>query len=210
LDELKKQLLAVGGLVEVAIHKATVAVFERKLDLAEEVLAGDREIDEREVAIEEEYLKVLALQQPVATDLRFIVAALKVNNDLERMGDLAVNIAERAVMLAKLPPAPMPTGIRSMVTKVEEMVRDSLGALVAVDVDKARRVLIADDEVDEIHRRTFDEMQTLMRQHSDQVERATAVITISRNLERIGDQATNIAEDVIFMVEGEIVRHGGF
>lgn len=207
LDDLKRRLLAVGGLVEDAIHKATTAVLERKLDLANEVIRGDNEIDEREVAIEEECLKLLALHQPVATDLRFVVAALKVNNDLERMGDLAVNIAERAEALDTTPPAPMPIGFRSMVTKVEEMVRASLSALVAVDTDQARRVLVADDEVDEIHRQTFAEMQRLMRQDSDHVERATSVISISRNLERIADQATNIAEDVIFMVEGDVVRH---
>ncbi len=209
LDQLKKHLLEVGGLVEDAIHKATTALLERRVDLAQEVMGGDGEIDDREVAIEEECLKILALHQPVAADLRFIVAVLKVNNDLERMGDLAVNIAERSQELAATAPTPMPTGFPIMIAKVEEMVRDCLGALVALDMDRARKVVDADDEVDDIHRQTFLEMQGIMREHPDQVVRATAIISVSRNLERIADQATNIAEDVMFMVDGDIVRHGG-
>lgn len=209
LDDLKRNLLQVGGLVEEAIHKATTALLERRVDLAHAVIDGDRDVDEREVAIEEECLKVLALHQPVAGDLRFIVSCLKVNNDLERMGDLAANIAKRSLMLAAEPPSPMPIGFRAMVEKVELMVRTSLEALVAVDVEKARAVLTSDDEVDEIHRQTFAEMRELMIAKPDHILRATAVISVSGSLERIADQATNIAEDVIFMVDGEIVRHAG-
>lgn len=208
LERLKKDLLEVGGLVEHAIHTATTAMLERRPDLADTVIAGDSVIDAKEVAIEEECLKMLALHHPVAADLRLIVAVLKVNNDLERMGDLASNIAERAKGLAAEAPSPMPKDFRKMVEKVQEMVRSSLSALVAVDAKLARSVLAADDEVDAIHRATFGEMQQLMREHPDHVSRATSVISVSRNLERIADQATNIAEDVIFMVEGEIVRHG--
>ncbi|MEZ5964993.1 MAG: phosphate signaling complex protein PhoU [Planctomycetota bacterium] len=207
LERLKKQILLVGSMVEGAIMKATAALLERRPQLAAEVLEGDDAIDTREVMVEEECLKILALHQPVAIDLRYIVTALKVNNDLERMGDLARNIAGRANDLLKLEPIHMPNEFPTMVDTVRSMVRDSLDALVSTDVDLARRVLAADDTVDRVHRHMFQEMQAAARENPDRIEAAINLLSASRNLERIADQCTNIAEDVIFLVEGEIVRH---
>jgi phosphate transport system protein len=207
LEQLKKALLSVGAVVEGAIHAATTALLDRRTSLAEEVIKGDAEIDRREVAIEEDCLKILALHQPVALDLRFLITVLKVNNDLERMGDLAVNIAERALFLARHPPLPRPEGFDRMVDCARRMVDDCLRALVEQDTAVARRVLAADDEVDAIHRRMFDAMRDLMLRDPKNIERGINILSASRNLERIADQATNIAEDVLFLVEGEIIRH---
>lgn len=207
LEKLKKELLGVGALVENAIHLATTALLDRRPELAHQVIDGDREIDLREVAIEEDCLKILALHQPVAFDLRYIITVLKVNNDLERMGDLAVNIAERAIYLGSHEPMPRPFGFDEMVEKVRQMVGMSLEALIERDVELADQVLRADDEVDEMHRQMFDKMQKLMVSDPSRIERATHLLSASRNLERIADQATNIAEDVLFMVRGDIIRH---
>ena len=207
LENLKKEILGVGALVENAIHRATSALLDRRPELAKDVLRGDEEIDQREVAIEEDCLKILALHQPVAADLRYIIAVLKVNNDLERMGDLAVNIAERAAYLGQHPPLAYPSGFDRLVEMVRKMVANSLTALVEQDTDTARQVLQDDDVVDEIHRDMFERIQSLMLENSDNVERAMHFLSASRNLERIADQATNVAEDVIFMVEGDIIRH---
>ena len=207
LENLKKEILGVGALVENSIHRATSALLDRRPELANEVFRGDEEIDQREVAIEEDCLKILALHQPVAADLRYIIAVLKVNNDLERMGDLAVNIAERAAYLGKHPPLAYPEGFDRLVERVRKMVANSLNALVEQDTDMARQVLQDDDAVDEIHREMFEQIQGLMLSSRDNVERAMHFLSASRNLERIADQATNVAEDVIFMVEGDIIRH---
>ncbi len=207
LDHLKKQILLVGSMVEGAILKATTALLERRPELAAEVMHGDDAIDAREVMVEEECLKILALHQPVASDLRYIIMVLKVNNDLERMGDLAGNIAERAADLLKHDPVRVPPEFRSMVETVRRMVRDALDALVHSDVKLARRVLTADDVVDQVHRQMFREMQSMAQANPPAIEAAINMLSASRNLERIADQCTNIAEDVIFLVEGEIVRH---
>jgi len=207
LEHLKKELLGVGGLVESAIHNATTALVDRRDDLARDVIRGDEEIDRREVAIEEECLKILALHQPVAFDLRFIIAVLKVNNDLERMGDLAVNIAERALYLTSHDPLPRPAAIDRMVDGVRSMVRMALNALVEQDIARAKKVLRADDDVDDANRQMFVEMLECMHSDPAKIDRATQVLSASRNLERIADQATNVAEDVLFMVNGEISRH---
>ena len=209
LDYLKKEILAVGSLVEEAIHKATTALIERRPELAVEVIDGDNTIDEREVHVEEECLKALALHQPVATDLRFIITVLKVNNDLERMGDLAANIAARAKALSADSPLPVTAEFGEMVEQVRLMVRQSLDALVNLDVELARAVYVADDVVDKLHRRMFRTVQEQMKQSPDAVERGTHALSVSRHLERIADLATNIAEDVQFMVDGEIIRHRG-
>ncbi len=206
LEHLKKEILAVGSLVEHAIRKATVALVEGRQELGEEVIAGDAEIDAREVAVEEECLKVLALHQPVAADLRFIITVLKVNNDLERMGDLATNIAARACHLAGAR-LPVPKDFGLMVDRVRSMVRDSLDALVSVDVALARSIYAADDEVDAMHGRMFGHVQEEIRRDPANIERGIQVLSVSKHLERIADLATNIAEDVEFMVTGEIIRH---
>jgi phosphate transport system protein len=207
LDRLSRELLTMGAMVEEATNKAFLALSKRRTDLAEEVLKGDDAINEKENLIEEECLKLLALHQPVATDLRFIITALKVNNDLERIGDLAVNISERATQLAKLDPIPVPKSFERMVPDVQSMVHDSLNSLVNMDAGLARSVCEVDDDVDEIHRNMYSAMQELIRNDCSIVETAICTLSVSRNLERIADLATNVAEDVVFLVEGEIVRH---
>lgn len=207
LEHVKKEILGVGALVEEATNKAITAFLDRRPELAEEVIAGDDEIDEKEVAIEEECLKVLALHQPVATDLRFVIAVMKVNNDLERMGDLAINIAERAVSLSERDPIAYPAEFAQMADKVRAMLRDSLDSLVNLDAKLARKVCGDDDEVDAYNRDMFKVLQKLMSRHPDTIKRAMHVLSASRNLERIADLATNIAEDVVFLVEGEVIRH---
>jgi phosphate transport system protein len=159
--------------------------------------------------VEEECLKLLALHQPVAIDLRFIITCLKVNNDLERMGDLAVNIAERAAYLARHPKLALPVDFTRMADQVRTMVRESLDALVRNDPDLARRVIDLDDSVDRDHRRVFDLLQEVMSRDAAVIKRVIAVLSSSRYLERIADHATNICEDVIFMSNGEIIRHRG-
>ncbi len=207
LDNLKRELLAMGSMVEEAINKAMISLLDRRPELAKEVMSGDASIDEKEVAIEEECLKVLALHQPVAGDLRYVIVVLKVNNDLERMGDLALNIAERAAYLCSHDSLGAFLGFNRMVELVRSMVRDSLDALVNLDVPRARNVLETDDEVDEINRDMFGRLQDLMKDNPETIKRAVQTLSCSKHLERIADHATNIAEDVIFMVDGEVVRH---
>lgn len=207
LDHLKKQILAVGALVEEATDKAIAALVDRRPALAEEVLNGDDRIDHKEVEVEEECLKILALHQPVAADLRFIIAVLKVNNDLERMGDLAVNVAERAAFLATHEPLQVDLDFPGMAHLVRGMVHDALDAVVRMDTDLARAVWSRDDEVDATHRRAYQVLEDTMEKDPATVERCMHLLSASRNLERIADAATNIVEDVIFMVLGEVVRH---
>jgi phosphate transport system protein len=207
LDRLSRELLTMGAMVEEATNKALRAVSTRRSDLAREVVQGDNAINDRENLIEEECLKLLALHQPVATDLRFIITAMKVNNDLERMGDLAVNISERVAHLAGLDPIPLPKSFEKMLPAVQSMVRDSLNSLVNMDSKLARSVCEVDDEVDTINAGMYDAMQKVMHDDPSTIEMAINTLSVSRNLERIADLATNIAEDVVFLVEGEIVRH---
>ena len=204
---LKKELAIIARMVEDAADKAMIALTERRADLAERVLADDAHIDQREVHIEEECLKTLALHQPVAADLRFIVTALKVNNDLERMGDLAVNIAERAGYLSVHEPLTVDLDLPKMAHAVRDMLRLGLDALTHVDVALARAVLAMDDQIDEMNRSAFIVLQELMEADSTTIRRAIHMLSVSRHLERIADLTTNIAEDVIYMVEGEVIRH---
>jgi len=207
MENLKKEILGAGAIVEEATNKAITSLVDRRPELAEEVMAGDDEIDEKEVNIEEECLKILALHQPVATDLRFIVAVMKVNNDLERMGDLAVNIAERAAYLSAHDPIELPLDFTRMADKVRSMLRESLDALVNLDARLARRICGQDEVVDAINREMFVALQDLMYREPETIQRAVHTLSASRHLERIADLATNIAEDVIFLVEGEVIRH---
>lgn len=210
LDKLKKEILLLGAMVEEATHKAILTVVDHRAELAEEVIRGDREVDDREVQVEDECLKVLALHQPVANDLRFVLAVLKVNNDLERMGDLARNIAERGRDLAGLPEkVAVPAEIRTMAERVRRMLRDSLNAVVESDTELARRVLADDEEVDQLHKRIFAVVKDRIRENPDQVDGLIQILSTSRYLERIADLATNVAEDVVFMVQGEVIRHQG-
>ncbi len=207
MDELRKELLGMGSLVEESINKAIHALANRDRVMAREVIDADSRIDLKEVEVEEECLKLLALHQPVAVDLRYVVTCLKVNNDLERMGDLAVNIAERADYLARHAVLPLPGELVRMADGVRAMVRDSLDSLVRKDTDLARDVLKRDDVIDEHNRNMFDKMTKLMMKDAEQVKQAIAFMSSSRALERVADHATNVAEDVIFMIEGEIIRH---
>src|SRR5262249_10443684 len=207
LENLHRDLLALAASVEEAINKAVRALQGREPHPAEQVIAGDAQIDQEENHIEEECLKILALHQPVAVDLRRIAAALKINTDLERMGDLAEDIAERAQHLARLPAAPVPKGLQQMTDLTTSMVRQSLDAFVGLDVRLARRVCRLDDEVDRHNDEIIQELIALMQQSPGMVEPGLSLFSATRHLERIADHATNIAEDVIYLVEGVIVRH---
>ena len=207
LEQLKKDILTYGAMVEESINGAITALLTRRSDLAQEIIQGDDKLDQREVAIEEFCLKVLALHQPVAVDLRFIIAVMKVNNDLERMGDLAVNIAERARYLSTHDPLQGPLDFSAMTRSVQAMVRESLDALIHLDTALARQVLTEDEEVDDMNRGMYDVLQKIMAEDPSTIKRAVHTLSASRHLERIADLATNIAEDVVFMVDGDIVRH---
>jgi phosphate transport system protein len=209
LEDLSKDILTLGGRVEDAINKAIAALVERRPELVQEVIAGDLAIDRQELEVEDKCLKILALHQPVAADLRFVITVLKVNNDLERMGDHAANIAGRAQSLSTHNPIETAGRLQDMAAKVRSMVHDSLDALVSKDTAKARQVVLMDEEVDEAHRQMYPLIQDLMREDPTTIERAIWSLGVSRHLERIADLATNIAQDLVFMVEGEIVRHRG-
>lgn len=191
------------------IDNAGHCLFEPDPDLAREVVEADKRVDQLEVAIEEESLKMLALHQPVAIDLRRIAAVLKINHDLERIGDLAVNIVQRADCLHRRPDFRMPAKLERMARLATSMVRGTLNAFVDSDVDAAREICLRDDEVDEINREIIEELVALMQQQPAMVEPAMHCFSATRHLERIADHATNIAEDVIYLVQGEIVRHRG-
>lgn len=208
LGELKKNILLLGSMVEKAINDAILALNNRETELAEKVLHDEAAIDAKEVQIEEECMKILALHQPVAADLRFIVAVLKVNNDLERMGDFAANIANRAIYLAQFDPLIiLPEFIEVLPVLVRTMVRDALDALVKLDVKLANKVIEMDDQIDEINRKMYKQVTLTIAKDTTTVDRAINLLSTSRYLERIGDLSTNIAEDVLFMVQGSVVRH---
>ena len=207
IDKLKERILLLGGKVEERVKMSVSSVRQRDKALAEQVIDGDREIDLMEVDLEEECLKILALHQPVAVDLRFIVTVLKVNNDLERIGDLAVNIAEVSVFLARCPGLQFPFDFEQMASKAEQMLANSLNALVDQDVELAEKVRRSDDEVDDIHEAMYISAAEAMKQQPDRIDCLIKTMSISRALERIADLSTNIAEDVIYLAEGSIVRH---
>jgi phosphate transport system protein len=207
IEGLKKKLLALGARVEASVRKATLSIDERDARSAREVIEGDIEIDNIEVEVEEDCLKILALHQPVAIDLRFIVTVLKINNDLERIGDLAVNIAERAAFLANQPKVNTSFDFVGMAQKTQSMLKKSLDSLVDLNADLAREVCAADDEVDSMNRQMYLAVQNAIRTYPEQIESLIHLLSTSRHLERIADHATNIAEDVIYMVEGRIARH---
>lgn len=207
LDRLQQGILTLASSVEEAIHKAIRALKDRKIVAAREVIDGDSQIDSEESQIEEECLKLLALHQPVAVDLRRIAAALKINTDLERMADLAEDIAERALHLAELPPIPVPAKLQRMTDLTTAMVRQSLDAFVNLDAKQARLVCRLDDEVDRYNVAIIAELLEMMKKSPDMVEPGISLFSATRHLERIADHATNIAEDVVYLVEGEIIRH---
>ena len=209
LDLLKREILIMGSMVEEATNKAISALTERREDLALEVSEGDSAIDRMENEIEDQVLKTLALHQPVAGDLRFVVMVLKFNHELERMGDLAANMAERILELLRSEPLHIDVPIVTMGEMVRSMVRQSLDSLVQGNTDLAREVCLRDDQIDGLHREMFNILLEHMQQHPSTITRAVGLLSLSRQLERIADHTTNIAEDLVYQVEGEVIRHKG-
>jgi phosphate transport system protein len=207
IERLKKELLSLGAIVEELLRKSVRALQTRDAALAREVMDADERVDIREVELEEDGLKIIALHQPVASDLRFIVSVLRINTDLERIGDLAVNIAERASYLAGTEALAIPINFSPMAEKAQEMLTKSLDAFVNVDTTLALQVLEMDNNVDEMNRQMYCLVYELIRKNPEDVEVLLHLLSASRHLERIADHATNIAEDVIYLVDGNIVRH---
>jgi phosphate transport system protein len=207
LATLKERLLVMGGLAEERVRLSVQALVDGDPRLVEQVLTGDGPINELHIEIDDRCLKLLALHQPMAADLRAIVAGVKINTDLERVGDLAVNIAEAARRYATHPPVKKLIDIPRMASTAQQMLRDALDAFVRRDMQLAQQVLNEDDTLDALKTQVFRELLDYMLQDSTTVEPALDLILISRHLERIGDHATNVGEDVIFMVSGRDVRH---
>jgi len=210
LEKIKKRILSLGAMVEERVYTVIKALETRDADVANKIIKSDHEIDEMEVEIEEECLKILALYQPVAIDLRFIAAVIKINNDLERIADEAVNIARRVSILAKREKINISFDYSLMAGKAEYILKKSLDALVNLDLDLAFKVCTLDDEVDEMQREAYDRIKQAIEEYPDRVGYLINLLLISRHLERIADHGTNIAEEVIYLVEGEIVRHENF
>jgi phosphate transport system protein len=207
LDALKQTLLAMGGLVEDQIRRAMRALLERDDVLAQDVIDRDRQVNTYDVEVDEQCVNLLALNQPAASDLRFITTAMKIVTDLERIGDQAVNIAQRALELNREPQLKPYIDLPRMADRAQRMVKESLDAFVAGDTALARQVCAADAEVDALKEQIFRELLTFMMEDPRTVSRAIRVILISRFMERVADHATNIAEMVIYLVEGKMVRH---
>ena len=209
LDKVKKMILSLGALVEKRVNRIKSAIEDRDLNLAQEIRHLDHEIDEMEVEIEEECLKIIALHQPVAADLRFLIAVIKINNDLERIGDQVVNIADRVVRVAKASHVPYVFDYSEMAEKAEAMLHMSLDSLVNQDLDLAIKVWHLDDEVDKLQNEAYDRIkQAISDGVNEDIGYMINLLLISRHIERLADHATNIAEEVVYMIEGEIVRHG--
>ena len=207
LEALKEQLLLMGGRVETVIHKSIASLERRDARLAQEIFDDDNVIDRLEIDIEERCLRLLALQQPLARDLRFITAALKISNDLERVGDHAVNIAGSAVRLAGQPLLKPLVDIPRMATIATGMLREALDAFVRRDGETARRICRRDDEVDDLNRQIYRELISFMIEDPTTISRALELILVARNLERVADLATNVAEEVVFIAEARIIKH---
>ena len=210
LENIKKRVLTLGSLVEDRVRSAVKALEDMDGAAAADIVRLDYEVDEMEVEIEEECLKVLALHQPVAVDLRFIVAVIKINNELERIGDQAVNIAQRVEVIARRPRPPFTFDYAVMSEKAIRMLKMSLDALVNLDVDLAYKVITMDDEVDQIKKDAYDKIKQAIQDLPERVGYYINLLLISRHLERMGDHSTNIAEEVIYLVEGEIFRHAQY
>jgi len=208
LEKIKKKILSLGAMVEERVRMAIQAIEEFDGQIAKKIIFSDHEIDEMEVEVEEECLKIMALHQPVAVDLRFLVAVIKINNDLERIGDQAVNIAQRVKTITKKERFDFVFDYSLMAEKAEAMLRMSLDALVTLDVELALKVLLLDDEVDAKKKEAYNLIKRAISENPDNVSYLINLLLISRHLERLADHATNIAEEVIYMIEGEIVRHG--
>jgi phosphate transport system protein len=208
LEKLKKRILSLGTMVEERVRMAIQALELRDANLAEKIIRSDYEIDEFEVEVEEDCLKILALHQPVAVDLRFLIAVIKINNDLERIADEAVNIAERVRIIAKRERLDIPFDYTVMAEKTASMLKKSLDSLVNMDYALALNVLKLDDEIDDMKNHAYDVVKQAIGEYPDRVGYLINLLLMCRHLERIADHATNIAEEVVYMVQGEIVRHG--
>jgi phosphate transport system protein len=207
IADLKQQLLLMSGRAEEIIRKSVEALMSRDTALAEEVFSDDRAIDRMEIDVEEGCVQLLALQQPLAGDLRLITSALKISSDLERMGDHAVNIAGCAKQLAAKPPVKPLADLPALAEKSIGMLRDALDAFVRGDAEAARLLVRRDDEVDELNRQMFAELMRRMIADPQQVERSMTLVLVGRNLERVADLATNVAEEVVFIAEARIIKH---
>lgn len=207
IEKLKVRILDLGEMVQQSVGLAVRSLENRSADNAQTVIDQDTDIDLAEVDIEEECQKILALHQPVAHDLRFIIAVLKINTELERIGDAAVNIAERVRLLAGEEQISIPFDFKGMAGKAQSMLRKSLDALVNLDARLAFQVISEDDEVDAINREVYKQIEQSVRLTPDRVDSLIHLLGVSRHIERIADHASNIAEDVIYLVEGRIVRH---
>ncbi len=207
IGKLKKKLLMLSAMVEANLSKAVQAVLNGDHELAKKVIKLDEDIDMHEIDVEEECLKILALHQPVAIDLRFVISALKINNDLERIGDLTSNIAHRSMHMSKQSVQDMPFDFEDMSQKTRQMLKNAINSLVNMDAALAHQVCRSDDEIDQINRQTFKVTRTKIKENPEKVEYYLNWRSISKHLERIADYATNISEDIIYMIEGVIVRH---
>ena len=208
IEKLKHQITALGERVEATLMTAIQVLERRDAAMADGVIRDDEEVDRMELEIEEECLHTLALHQPVAADLRYIVSVLKINADLERIADMSANIAEQGRFLAYEPPVePMPFDVRGMAERVVHMLRQALTAMLNSDPNLAEKVRTADDEIDDMHRQMYEKVEAAMRQRPDAIPSLIHIINISRQLERIADLCTNIAEDVIYTARGKLVRH---
>ena len=207
IDKLKKKILTLSMMVEEALYDAVMAFKNRDETLARKVIDNDKKVDEMEVEVESDCLKILALHQPVAFDLRYVVSVLKINNDLERVGDLATNIAQRAIELKSLEDCDLLFDFESMFEKVKVMLKKSLSALIELNVEEAGQVCALDDEVDAMHRNLYHLIEDYLQNQPQKAALYLQYISLSRYLERIADLATNISEDVIYMVRGTISRH---
>ena len=207
VDKLKREILALSAEVENDVRSAVRAVEDRDEGLARQVVDREEKVNAMEVDVEEDCLKILALHQPVAGDLRYIISVLKINQDLERIGDLAVHIAERGLFLCRQPPLDIPFRLGEMADKAQAMLKNVLDAFVNANEAAAREVCAADSEIDAINRDILQQVKKAMTQNPALFESLLQVMHISRHLERIADHATNIAEDLIYLIEGRIVRH---
>ena len=209
LGNLRETVLRMGGLVEQMTHRAIQALVERKIEMLAEVKAMEIQVNQLHIDIDETCLEMIALRQPTAADLRFITAAMKINTDMERIGDQAINIAERAEFLLAVPPVKPLIDIPRMADIAKEMLRDALDAFVNGNVELAYATIVKDDQVDQLKDQVFRELLTYMMADQGTIQRSLDLILVSRHVERIADHATNICEDVIFMVMGKDVRHQG-
>ncbi|SLM30758.1 conserved hypothetical protein [Desulfamplus magnetovallimortis] len=207
LEKIKNNLLALGAMIEDRLQTMGYAIENMDSKIARQIIEGDHEIDEAEVAIEEECLKLIALFQPVAIDLRFLVSVIKINNDMERIGDLTANVAHRLLIASKEKERNFIFDYSEMATRVKHMLKNSLDSFVNMDLELARTIKGMDDAVDKIKNHAYDMTKVFLKEHPDKAGYAINMFLISRHLERIADMATNIAEEIIYIIEGSIIRH---